>query len=156
MSRAFVLLAVVAVGAVGAGLAWIRLAPSDPTRWHVDPLAAPPPGAGGVVLRPGSPDGAAPVWPVPATELLAAFDRHVRAVTPRLRVLAGSVREGRITYVVRSRLFGFPDYVTVAALPLGPGESTLAILSRLRFGRSDLGVNRARVQGWLRGFRPQP
>jgi uncharacterized protein (DUF1499 family) len=58
--------------------------------------------------------------------------------------LAGSVEEGRMTWVARSALWGFPDYITAEAGPKG-----LAVWSRLRFGRSDLGVNRARLEDWL-------
>lgn len=47
-------------------------------------------------------------------------------------------------YVTRSALWGFPDYASVR---LEGGR--LEIFSRLRFGRSDLGVNQARVRGWL-------
>ena len=51
---------------------------------------------------------------------------------------------------MRSRVWGFPDYVSVRVLPGdAEGTSTLAILSRLRFGRSDVGVNAARMQTWL-------
>jgi len=52
-----------------------------------------------------------------------------------------------ITYVTRSRVFGFPDYTTVRQA--GP---QLEIYGRLRFGRSDLGVNAARIDGWLQSF----
>ena len=49
----------------------------------------------------------------------------------------------------RTRWIGFPDYITVSAVP-APGGAQLAVLSRLRFGRGDLGVNRARLDRWLR------
>lgn len=123
-------------------LAWIRLAPSDPARWHVDPWAAPDPGEAGVLLREDA------VRPLPPEALLTAFER-VAAAAPRSRRLAGSPAEKRVTWVVRSRLMGFPDYVTAAAVP-APGGARLAVLSRLRFGRGDLGVNRARLELWLR------
>jgi hypothetical protein len=136
-----------------AGLAWVRLAPSEPTRWHVDPVAAPDPGEGGVRLVPDDAGGGAPVYELPPEALIAAFDGFV-ADQPRVTRLAGSVDEGRITYIARTKWIGFPDYVTVEALPLGADRSTLAILSRLRFGQSDLGVNRARVTAWLEAFDP--
>ncbi len=109
--------------------AYIRLAPSNPERWHVDPSDAIDPGRGGVLHQ--------------VTGDLAAFDAIIQAA-PRVRVLAGSVATGHITYVTRSRGLGFPDYITVKQV--GPD---LVILSRLRFGRSDLGVNAARLFRWL-------
>jgi uncharacterized protein (DUF1499 family) len=78
---------------------------------------------------------------------LAALDGIIRA-EPRTQVLAGSVEAGMVTYVTRSRVFGFPDYTTVAQR----GDD-LAIHARLRYGQSDMGVNKARVERWLTALR---
>lgn len=131
---------------VVAGFAlYVRLAPSDPARWNVDPLAAPDPGEGGVKLVPPE----APVFAASPQAVMEAFDA-VAMATPRVTRLAGSVAEGQVTYVARSRLWGFPDYVTIRVLPdPETGGATVAILSRLRFGRGDMGVNRARVAAWV-------
>jgi hypothetical protein len=109
--------------------AYIRLATSTPDRWHVDPSVASDPGRGGVLRK--------------VTSDLAAFDAIIQT-EPRVRVLAGAVTEGHITYVTRSRVFGFPDYITVKQI-----GRELMILSRLRFGRSDMGANAARLNRWL-------
>ena len=53
-----------------------------------------------------------------------------------------------ITYVTRSALFRFPDYTTVRHR-----DAQIEIYGRLRFGRSDLGVNAARIDRWLERFR---
>ncbi|MEM8631146.1 MAG: DUF1499 domain-containing protein [Pseudomonadota bacterium] len=140
------ILALILVAVIGV-LAYIRLAPSDPDHWNVDPLTATSPAPGGVLMLPEGGDMTSPVFSMTPPELLTAFDRIARG-TPRTSVLAGSVEAGRITYIVRSRVFGFPDYVTVAAVPADDGAQ-LAVLSRLRFGSSDLGVNKARLEGWL-------
>lgn len=113
-----------------AAFAYIRLAPSKLDRWHVDPVGAPDPGHGGLKTS------------VAAT--LVAFDAVVQGA-PRTQVLAGSVDAGHITYISRSKIFGFPDYITVKSTDDG-----IAILSRLRFGISDTGVNRKRLDDWLR------
>jgi hypothetical protein len=118
--------------------AYVRLAPSDPGRWHVAPVADGPPGQvvageGWASLRLAG-DGAV---------LLARLDALALA-TPRTTRLAGSVGEGRITWVTRSALWGFPDYTTAEAGPDG-----LTVRARLRFGRADLGVNAARLNDWL-------
>jgi uncharacterized protein (DUF1499 family) len=78
---------------------------------------------------------------------LAAVDR-VAMAEPRTVRLAGSPDEGRITYVSRSRVFGFPDYTTVSAIA-DEGGTRLVIHARLRFGQSDMGANAARVGRWL-------
>jgi len=55
----------------------------------------------------------------------------------------------RLVLVQRSLIFRFPDTITVQVFPQTEGGSTLAIYSRSNYGRSDLGVNKARVQRWL-------
>jgi len=147
------LVAVIALALFGAAIL-VRMAPSDPERWHVDPLTAPGTGTpnsfrlvpAGMGSEPA--DAVAPVYPVTAAQLAAAFDQMAMA-EPRTRRLAGSPAEGQVTYVQRSRLFGFPDYVSVRFFDLPEGGSSLAIFSRARFGSGDLGVNRARVEKWL-------
>ena len=49
-----------------------------------------------------------------------------------------------LTYITRSAAIGFPDYTTARQ----DGDQ-LVIWARQRFGRSDFGVNRRRVDGWL-------
>lgn len=128
-------------------IAWVRLAPIDVARWHGDPLNAPISDLGGWVVRPEDGQATAPVWAVPPEQALAAF-AAVAEAAPRTRLLAGTVAEGHVTFVQRSRLWGFPDFISVRALP-APGGSTLAIWSRQRFGKGDMGVNRERVERWL-------
>ncbi len=113
--------------------AYIRLAPSDPTRWHVPPVGDVNQDMKGGVFRivETGPDGLAHL-------------NQVALSSSRISVFAGSVDEGMITYVTRTKVVGFPDYTTVQQ-----DGDTLRIYGRLRFGRSDFGVNRNRVDGWL-------
>ena len=53
-----------------------------------------------------------------------------------------------ITYVHRTTVFGFPDYISVKAVPEGDGAA-LIVWSRSRYGHSDLGVNKERIDAWL-------
>lgn len=122
----------------------VRLAPADPARWHQSIETPAEPGevrSNGGVKRLTTPVAGSP------TALLQSLDAIAR-VTPRTRILSGSVAEGRVTYETRSGFWGFPDYTTVEARGTD-GAAQLAIHGRLRFGRSDFGVNRARVAGWL-------
>lgn len=130
------------------GLLYVRLAPSDPARWHGDPLTAQAATRGGWLVRPQGGNAVAEVFATRPATLLAAFDR-VATTSPRTLRLAGGVNEGRITYVTRSKWMGFPDYTTVTAVPV-PGGASLAVYARQRFGTDDLGVNRARIEDWLR------
>lgn len=127
-------------------LAYIRLAPSNREAWHTDPMEAVPQ-AGHFVVRAEGGDMVSPTFEGSPMDLLTKFD-VVAMAEPRTERLAGSPEEGRITYVSRSRYIGFPDYTTVQAIPV-EGGAALVIHARLRFGRSDLGVNAARVTRWL-------
>ena len=147
MRGALLLLALIAVG--GAG--YIRLAPSDPARWHVRPEGTPPSGAPLAVLEGGA-KAALRLPDATPEQVLTRLDAIARA-TPRTTTLAGSADEGMITWVTRSRLFGFPDYTTAAARPDG-SATILTLHARLRFGRSDFGVNAARLRDWLAQLSP--
>ena len=118
---------------VFAGAAYVRLAPTDTARWHRIPEAITDRDLRNGVMR-----------------VIAAQDHTLERLdaiirdTPRTQVLAGKTSEGMITYVTRSAVFGFPDYTTVRRV----GDQ-IEIYGRLRFGKSDLGVNAARINGWL-------
>ena len=136
--------------------AWlvINYSPDDPARWHLDPativlrgtpneyLAAP---RGTTAVPPGL---VAVIHPLEPTALLGCFDRIARA-GPRVQVLGGSVRELMITYVQRSATIGFPDYITVKAVP-AEGGAGLIVYSRSRYGHGDFGVNAKRVNDWMK------
>lgn len=121
--------------------AYVRLAPSDPALWHVPVQAEGP--WGQVVAQTGAasvrlgPEAGAPA------DLLARLDA-VALASPRTTRLAGRVEDGRITWISRSLIWGFPDYITAETRPDG-----LHVLARLRFGREDMGVNAARLRDWL-------
>ncbi|MFN4131327.1 MAG: DUF1499 domain-containing protein, partial [Paracoccaceae bacterium] len=76
-------------------------------------------------------------------DLLVRLDRAAMA-TPRTMRLAGSAQAGRISWVTRSALWGFPDITTAEVR-----EDGLYVHARLRFGREDLGVNAKRLERWL-------
>jgi len=121
------------LAAVIVVLGFIRLAPIDPLDWNTQPeFSEDKTFRGGVfrVLRTGA-DG------------LARFD-VVASAAPRTKLLAGSVEDGTATYVTRTKLLGFPDYTTAHQ-----DGDLLKVYARLRFGRSDLGVNGARIADWL-------
>lgn len=116
-----------------AAMAYVRLSPNDPARWHL-------PVRGDQDKR--YENGALRVLPGTAQDF--ARLHQVASGWPRTRVLAGSVAEGRVTYVTRSAVWGFPDFTTMEWR-----DGTIALYARARFGRSDLGVNAKRLQGWI-------
>lgn len=126
-----------------AFLAYVRLAPSDPVRWHRGAAVT---GTetkqikGGYIWR--------KVVDGDGTAELKALDQAAMA-SPSTQRLAGSVEEGQVTYVSRTKVLGFPDYTTAGIYEV-EGKKVLEVYGRLRFGRSDLGVNAKRIKGWVR------
>ena len=120
-----------------ATVAWVRLAPLDAEHWHRLPDE----------LEAGDQSNSA-IRVVDAGEgALMLLDDVIRA-TPRTEWLAGSVEDRMLTYVTRSAGFGFPDYTTVRWR-----NGMLEVFGRARYGLSDLGVNAARIDGWLDALR---
>ncbi len=117
-----------------AGLAYIRLAPSDVERWHDMPDFDSDQDLAGGVMR--------ILDPVDQAQFADLVD--VIQASDRVTHLAGSVADGKITFIARTKWMGFPDYVT-----LQWRNGRLRIYSRLRFGQSDLGVNGRRLQAWV-------
>lgn len=132
---------------------YARLAPVDEARWHVDPERAP-------VTRPSSSWRAGPpqsptpfdrsVLPFPfnPSDLARAIDRAAMA-EPRARRLSASADGLWTTYEHRSAMMGFPDYTSVKISGSADRHSELVIFGRSRFGRSDFGVNRQRIDRWI-------
>ncbi len=141
--KIIVLLALLAL----AGMGVIRFAPIDPARVHTASRASEPGDVSTstrfVATRQITTTGEG---------ILTATDRMIRA-TPRTQVLAGDVAEGRISYVTRSAVIGFPDYITIEALE-GDDGTLFVVRSRARFAGYDWGVNKARVEGWLAQLGP--
>ncbi len=136
----------IAIVALLGAMAYIRLAPTTAAQWNALPhVAALEVGApvdqvipltGAAALHLSSAQGD------PAT-LLAKLD-GIALATPRTVRFAGTVQEGRITWITRSAFWGFPDFTTAEARSGG-----LYIYARLRFGREDFGVNAKRLSAWL-------
>lgn len=129
----WIILAFMAVVAIAA-----RVAPSDAERWHVATQASADKDfkSGAIRVVNTGPDGLARL-------------HEIALKTPRTSVLAGSVDSGMVTYITRSAVFGFPDYTTAQQ-----DGDTLTLFARLRFGRSDTGVNRKRLEQWIAGLQP--
>jgi uncharacterized protein (DUF1499 family) len=93
------------------------------------------------------------VYDATPAHLAAAFDAFAMA-QPGVSRLKVSDDDLCVTYVQRSRIMGFPDYFSIRFLDMGDGDAGVAVYSRARYGQSDLGVNRARVEKWLAALEP--
>ena len=116
------------------GLLWIRLAPIYKENWHVTTRAERDKAFMGGFIRFLPSAGKAEL-----SQLLAVIEQ-----APRTKHIAGSEKEGMVTYVTRTKVFRFPDFTT-----LWLSDTGLHIYARVRFGRIDFGVNRARIVDWL-------
>lgn len=128
----------------------------------VKDVAAPAPGNISEIRRPASPNtclaGPAGFTPTPdlqtrrfdvAPERLLAIMRDILSMQPRTDALAVDPGRLRADYVVRSRVFGFPDVVLVQVLPVNAGQSELVLYSYSLKGHYDFGVNRNRITALL-------
>ncbi len=137
MKMTLILLSLAALAFLAFAL-WVRLAPSDPGRWHVDPAATADP------TRPNF-ARAERMLPLPPEEVRARLDALAR--DRGAERLAGDA--ALVTYVARTRLMRYPDYLSFRLDPAEGGGTHLQALSRSRFGHGDMGVNKARLTRWL-------
>lgn len=136
MQLVVILTILILVGFMG----FVRFSKNDPAQWNVEPAAALSEIVdaqvrtltGGAVMRLSG-----------GRQTLERLAETASA-TARTSVFAGSVPEGRITWITRSALWGFPDFTTAQEMP----DGTIAVWARLRFGEGDMGVNAARLRAW--------
>ena len=143
------LIGLVAVGVVGFSL-FIRFAPLDPSRWHVEIATSDPPAAGTcaanlTLLLNGARSTC--LLPATPTEILIKLNT-IALATPRTTRLAGTPEAGRVSWVTRSNLIGYPDIITAQVTTTATG-TRLDIFSRQVYGSGDWGVNAARLKTWL-------
>ena len=143
MMRMILLVPILLVLAVLAAGVWFRLVPMTSAQWHEVPSDVTPPSSPNFALRVGTD---APVFtqsPDVIADLLTSVAQDAGA-----KIIAGSPQSGHVSYVVRSRIMGFPDAISIRLMPEGAGTK-LEIFSRSRYGYSDLSVNAARVAAWI-------
>jgi uncharacterized protein (DUF1499 family) len=99
------------------------------------------------LCRKATPQDEAPIFPLTPDRL---WDRLLTVVAREPRVTINDQDKAALylDFTQVSLLFRFPDRVTMQILSAGEG-STLAIFSRSKYGRSDLGVNAKRVKRLL-------
>lgn len=93
-------------------------------------------------------DAESPVFDATPDALRQAW-LELMAATPRTTQLNGGPEGLQLQFVQRSAVFRFPDFIWVEFLPVADG-SALAAYSRARFGVTDFGVNRKRIEGWVK------
>ena len=132
---------------------YVRLTPVDPSPFH----------KAGAPRDPGNYPGensftAVRAITTPGEGVLTAI-QSIADKTERTELVAGSVAEGVMTYRTLSALMAYPDFTTVAIIapgeaPNGNAGPLLQITGQARFGKSDMGVNKKRVENWLEQLGP--
>ncbi len=90
------------------------------------------------------PDIVTQPYALPPERLFAAIER-VALAQERVFPHARFPDQFQAHFVARSHLMNYPDLITVQVTPQGG----LILWSRSVYGRSDLGVNRQRLDAWL-------
>ncbi|MEO1238329.1 MAG: DUF1499 domain-containing protein [Pseudomonadota bacterium] len=125
---------------VAAFLIFVRVAPDREEKAHIDPVTQGATTSASYVLR--APD--ALVFATTPEQLFDVANAYVLDALDA-RNIANGPAPLHVTYVVRSRIFRFPDDLSIRAVQ-AEGGATLAVHSRSRYAGSDLGVNRKRVE----------
>ena len=74
---------------------------------------------------------------------------RIAAADPTAERVDDGTNPAYARFVARSRLMRFPDTVDIEAVVLDDGRTGLRAYGRAQLGRSDRGVNRARLKVWL-------
>ena len=132
---------------------WARIAPSSPANWHVDPEVVEKKLRQKRYFMHDGQDVDSLIFDLDPLDLAEKVDSIARS-QPKVTVLEGSAKSGNVTYVQRTKLIAYPDYISIKISPEIAGKSRLTIYSRSRFGYFDYGVNKARVKAWTAAIGP--
>lgn len=151
--RIGLVMALILLGACGFGTA------PDAERLALDPLTLERTGKpndflvcpAGRCMAPS--DRVAPVLDVAPLEQLHLWEEVVE-MSDRTRIIGLDETALTLHAEQRSRIFGFVDTIVVRVLPFddgrpGAARSTFAAYSRAELGFGDMGVNQARLEGWI-------
>ena len=92
-----------------------------------------------------------PRFDIPAEQLMGIVRQAVSG-QPRTELVAEDAALRQLVFAQRSKVFGFRDTIQFQIVPVDSGSTVIAY-SRSDVGGWDLGVNRRRLQHWLRAIR---
>lgn len=130
------------LGFAAVFLVLLRLVPVDSEEFHEDPAEADTRRSEVRLIG-----REAPRYPVDAETMLETL-KSIATNSWHVAVAEGSVDEGMITFVARSKLLGFRDFITVKGTDEA-GGSKLAVFARPRVNGYDWGANVRRLDRWL-------
>ena len=125
---------------------YIRFSKVDQSIWHLDPDSITYINANNSFLLNHKNKGAE-TFNIGANALFNNLNDII--LNDNCEKVFGDINLGLITYVCRSKVFGFPDYISISVKKLDFNKSSISVFSRSRFGRYDFGKNKQRIQKWL-------
>ena len=129
-------------------LVYVRLAPNKTDHWHQDPETVKSTGRPNDFRLAGS---ASVTFDIKQSNLSQIIMDYA-AQQDRTELLVNTDDGQLMTFVQRSKLISYPDYITFKVTPKGDGAN-VSVFSRSRFGYRDFGVNKLRVETWIDGIR---
>lgn len=142
----------------GIARVWERLAgPADQGAVDFGAISRSPSGNDALICPPGlcgsaRVDAVSPVFAATANQLRDAV-RLIDTNNEDISLVFADAGGQQDRFLARTRLMRYPDTINVRFLDVGEGRATLALYSRSQIGRSDLGVNRARLESWITQLR---
>ena len=127
-------------------LSYIRLSKVDQTIWHLDPDAINYNYENNSILLNYANNGQEN-FDIDVNSLFNHLNKII--INDKCKKVFGGINFGLITYECRSKVFGFPDYVSISFKELEIDKSAISIFSRSRFGKRDFGKNKQRIQKWV-------
>ncbi len=121
-----------------------RIAPTPASIWHLDPADVSAPDAPQYVLLRGR---LATQCPGSVANVSAEIDEIVRGDGGRL--IAGSLVEGHMTYVLRARVFGYPDAISFRVRSVGDEAAVVEVFSRSPARAGLAHANAAQIDRWM-------
>lgn len=94
------------------------------------------------------PNQQSPVFSM-SVKQLANYWEQVMTKQPRVTVINKKVDAYHYFYMQRSKVFKFPDFITVQLIPIDEHHSTIAMYSQAKYGYYDFDVNQKRLVSWL-------
>ncbi len=129
-------------------LTYVRFAPHNIEHWHQDPETVKSTGRPNDYRLAGDASVNINLKQAKISQMIMDYAGQQE----RIELLANTDDGQLLTFIQRSKLIAYPDYLTIKIEPNGD-RSKLSFFSRSRFGYRDFGVNKLRINSWVDGIR---
>lgn len=95
-----------------------------------------------------NPDEISPVYPLPIATVVEYWKKII-AKEPRVTMAAADDENYKYTFIQTSKILRLPDTINIEFIALEHNHTTLAVYSQSKYGYSDFGANKERINNWL-------